>query len=90
MDALCIPGSRAVGSRSTLIVVIIFHMSIQGILGSEYLIAIGFLAGNCPVSGLWINGGPGDLGDDFSDSWGSGREPACLRLGPVQVPEVGP
>ena len=90
VDALWVPSSRAVGFRSALIVVVILHVSIQGILGSECLITVGFLAGNGPVSGPWVNGGPGDLGDDSSDSWGSGREPACLRLGPVQVPEVGP
>ena len=90
VDALWVPSSRAVGFRSALIVVVILHVSIQGILGSECLITVGFLAGNGPVPGSWVNGGSGDLGDDSGDSGGSGGEPARLRLGPVKVSKIGP
>ena len=49
VDALWVLSSRAVGLRSTLIVVVILHVSVQGVLRSEGLITVGFLAGDGPV-----------------------------------------
>ena len=49
MDALWILISRSVGLRSILIAVVILHVSVQGILRSEGLITVGFLAGDGPV-----------------------------------------
>ena len=92
MDILLSLSSRVVALCCSLICVVFLHMSFQGSLRPEHLVAASLLTSEVGRggSGVGINAGSGEFGGNPRYCLNAGRKPSGFWLSKVQVLKVRP